>query len=87
MATKWCQECDEMVDAFQDHLDNGQLVHLGEYFIGDTTEEFMCDGPFYESAPPELPEGWELMIEEPGSDELFLMNVTARQLQLELEGV
>lgn len=36
--------------------------------------------------PPVLPDGWENTVEEPGSDELFVMNVRARQLLVELEG-
>lgn len=43
-----------------------------------------CDGPFTTCPPPEIPEDWELYVEEPGSDELFLMNIHARQLLTEL---
>lgn len=57
--------------------------HLAALFAPDWG---WCEGPFATTPPPALPEGWELTIEEPGSEELFVMNVMARQLRLDLEG-
>lgn len=74
-------------------LRHGQMV-LVESGLSGETHQFLtvsdkgtygmscvvCHGPFTLSAPPELPEGWELFVTEPSAKELEQMNLNAREL-------
>lgn len=74
MLNGYCIDCGREVYY---NIFNGVAVH-------QINDDCWCEGPFTSCQPPELPEAWELYVEEPGSDELFLMNIHARQLLMEL---
>lgn len=78
MQNKYCITHEKVESTFFDR--SGLEFH----FINNAPA--VCEGPFAYSPPPELPKGWELVIEEPSMDELIVINTTARQLWLELEG-
>jgi hypothetical protein len=62
---------------------DGTVGHIAALFAPDWG---WCEGPFAECAPPELPFDWPFHLEEPGVEELLVMNENADQLLMELEG-
>lgn len=85
MQNKYCIEHEKMVDV-ELFDEDGMELHADSYRVSGGIKISFCDGPFASSPPPALPEGWELVIEEPSFEELVMMNITANQLVLDLEG-
>ena len=74
MDTAYCISCERDIFCHD-------LVSTPSHSLNDGS---WCGGPFTTCRPPEPPEDWDIYTEEPGSDELFIMNIHARQLLVEL---
>ena len=59
------------------YTDSDRVFHL------DWENENLCEGPFYNSAPPELPDNW-YVLPEPDADEQEIMDQNAESLLFDL---
>ena len=78
MATMmWCAKCDHEVSA--------EFVEkTGYHFTYMSLKNWdVCNGPFYTSAPPELPDNW-YVLPEPDADEQEIMDQNAELLLFDL---
>ena len=81
MTIKFCIECGDKVLV---DVDGGHTRVIWTGAPEMRWDVVFCNGPFEEVEPIEDPD-WDLNLEEPTGDELFVMNMAADRLLLDLE--
>ena len=76
MEFEYCINCEQFR-----HYDVGGL-----HIAGSKVREQLCYGPFATSAPQELPEGWQDLVEEPEDEFMLISDANAENLRLQFEG-
>jgi hypothetical protein len=83
MKMMYCIKCEQTV-AVEEPV-QGHTTMITPATRWDEAEYIFCQGPFEKVEPVEDPD-WDLNLEEPNGDELFVMNMAAERLLLDLEG-
>lgn len=80
MKMMWCISCEKIVPV-EEPISGHSIVQ----FVPDegVDEVCFCEGPFVEFEADIDPD-WDLNLEEPSGDELFIMNKNAEYLLLDL---
>lgn len=83
MTSMFCIFCEKTV--LVEHPVEGHTVL--EFIPDEGMQEVcFCEGPFAGCEPDEYDPDFDLNLEEPSSTEIYQINLTAKQLLLDLEG-
>lgn len=85
MDYRWCITCERIVPNWA--RPEEVPYHINAVSTPDDVDLMNCYGPFTYSTPPDYPDNWNEIVQEPDDEELALMNEEAELLLADLQAV